>query len=70
MKGDTLLAFIGGAIVGAAAAILFAPDNGTETRKKIKETLDKEYHNIKSKLNQEEPAPAPAPAAEAEQPVE
>ncbi|MBO7321026.1 MAG: YtxH domain-containing protein [Bacteroidales bacterium] len=59
MKGDTLLAFIGGAIVGAAAAILFAPDNGTETRKKIKETLDKEYQNLKSKLNQEEPA-APA----------
>lgn len=56
MKGDTLLAFIGGAIVGAAAAILFAPDNGTETRKKIKETLDKEYQNLKSKLNQEEPA--------------
>ncbi len=68
MKGDTLLAFIGGAIVGAAAAILFAPDNGTETRKKIKEALDKEYQNLKSKLNQEEPAPAPA--AEAETPTE
>lgn len=68
MKGDTLLAFIGGAIVGAAAAILFAPDNGTETRKKIKETLDKEYQNIKSKLNQDEPATAPA--AEAENPTE
>lgn len=66
MKGDTLLAFIGGAIVGAAAAILFAPDNGTETRKKIKETFDKEYQNFKSKLNQEESAPSPAPAAEAE----
>ena len=56
MKGDTLLAFIGGAIVGAAAAILFAPDNGTETRKKIKETLDKEYQNRKSEVTQEEPA--------------
>ena len=50
------MAFRGGALVGAAAAILFAPDNGTETRKKIKETLDKEYQNLKSKLNQEEPA--------------
>ncbi|MBO7248689.1 MAG: YtxH domain-containing protein [Bacteroidales bacterium] len=64
MRGDTLLAFIGGAIVGAAAAILFAPDAGTETRKKIKETLDKEYQNLKSKLNQEEPAPAEAECAE------
>lgn len=63
MKGDTLLAFIGGAIVGAAAAILFAPDNGTETRRKIKETLDKEYQNLKTKLNQDE---AEAAAAEAE----
>lgn len=68
MRGDTLLAFIGGAIVGAAAAILFAPDNGTETRKKIKETLDKEYQNIKSKLNQDEPVAAEA--AEAENPTE
>lgn len=67
MKGDTLLAFIGGAIVGAAAAILFAPDNGTETRRKIKETLDKEYQNLKTKLNQDE---AEAAAAEAEQPTE
>lgn len=63
MKGDTLLAFIGGAIVGAAAAILFAPDNGTETRRKIKETLDKEYQNLKTKLNQDE---AEAATAEAE----
>lgn len=69
MKGDTLLAFIGGAIVGAAAAILFAPDNGTETRKKIKETLDKEYQNLKSKLNQEESA-APAEQEVAADPAE
>ena len=68
MKGDTLLAFIGGAIVGAAAAILFAPDNGAETRKKIKETLDKEYQNIKSKLNQDDTAQKPQ--TEAEAPVE
>lgn len=57
MKGDTLLAFIGGAIVGAAAAILFAPDNGSETRKRIMQVIDKEYQNIKSKLGQDECAP-------------
>lgn len=53
MKADALLAFIGGAIVGAAAAILFAPDSGDETRRKIKDTLDKECQNIKSKFNKD-----------------
>lgn len=52
MKGDTLLAFIGGTIVGAAAAILFAPDSGDETRRKIKDSFDKEYQTIKSKIKQ------------------
>lgn len=62
MKADALLAFIGGAIVGAAAAILFAPDSGDETRKKIKDSFDKEYQNIKSKFTKdadEEPAAEP-----------
>ncbi len=34
-KSDVLLAFLGGAAVGAIAGILFAPDKGSETRKKI-----------------------------------
>lgn len=38
MKGLNLaLAAVGGALVGAAAAILLAPEKGTETRRKIKE---------------------------------
>lgn len=41
MKGDNILAFIGGAIAGAAIALLFAPETGDQTRKKIKETYDK-----------------------------
>lgn len=43
--------FLGGALVGAALAILFAPDSGDETRKKIRDTFDKEYQGLKNKLN-------------------
>ena len=38
-KNILLYAFIGGALVGAAAAILFAPEKGSDLRRKIKDTL-------------------------------
>lgn len=42
MRGLTLLyAFLGGAAVGAGAALLFAPEKGEKLREEIKEYLKK-----------------------------
>ncbi len=41
MNLNLLYAFIGGALVGAGAALLFAPEKGEELRERIKTILRK-----------------------------
>lgn len=38
MKGDSLLAFVAGAAAGLTLGLLFAPEKGEETRRKLRET--------------------------------
>lgn len=50
MKGlNVLAAFLGGAAVGAACGILFAPEKGSEVRSKISEALRKRGINLNPK---------------------
>jgi gas vesicle protein len=46
-----LLSLLVGAVAGAAVGILFAPDKGSETRRKISEESNDLANNLKSKFN-------------------
>jgi len=47
----TVLGFVAGAAAGALAAILFAPDKGSETRKKITGKAGDLTESLKSSFN-------------------
>lgn len=48
--GNTLIALVSGAAIGAVLGILFAPDKGDKTRKKIKDGYKDIQKDVKSKL--------------------
>ncbi len=53
MRPNTLLAFIGGALAGAAIALLYAPDKGEHIRKKIRQKAEEEYYAAKNRIKQQ-----------------
>jgi gas vesicle protein len=52
--GNTLIALLAGAAIGAVAGILMAPDKGSKTREKIKDSFEKAKGNLKKKFDVEE----------------
>lgn len=48
--GNTLLAFLLGAVVGGSVGILFAPDEGRKTRRRFKQSFDETADNLKHRL--------------------
>lgn len=48
--GNTLVALVVGVIVGAGVGILFAPDEGKKTRRKIKKSFDDASENLKHRF--------------------
>jgi gas vesicle protein len=50
--GNTIVAILVGAAIGAGIGILFAPDKGSKTREKIKEGFDETKHNLQDKFHE------------------
>jgi gas vesicle protein len=51
MANKALLGFLAGAAVGAIAGILFAPDKGSETRRKISKKTGDVTDSVKNAFN-------------------
>lgn len=46
-SGKILLAMLGGLVAGVTLGILFAPNKGSDTRKKVKDMADKAKDKVK-----------------------
>ena len=60
MKAEGIIWFLGGAVVGAAAALLLAPESGEKTRRRIKRFVEDEkdrlidtYEDVRAKIEDE-----------------
>ncbi|QBK75763.1 YtxH domain-containing protein [Myroides odoratimimus] len=50
--GNTAIAVLAGVVVGAGLGILFAPDEGKKTRKKIKKTFNESKDDLSDKIDE------------------
>ena len=50
-SGNTLMAVLVGVVVGAGIGILYAPDKGTKTRKKVKDGFDDAKNELQNKFD-------------------
>ena len=53
-SSDSILALLAGAAIGVGIGILFAPDKGSKTREKLKNSLDDLKDEVKTKFNSAE----------------
>ena len=47
MKNENIAAFLGGMLLGGVIALLLAPESGEQTRKNIRNFIDKEIDELK-----------------------